>query len=31
MEVADFLSKITDYRVIDKEIIEHIAKDSSDY
>ncbi len=29
MEVADFLSKITDYRVIDKEIIEYMAKDSS--
>jgi len=29
MEVADFLSEITGYRVIDKEIIEHMAKDSS--
>ncbi len=29
LEVADFLSKITGYHVIDKEIIEHMAKDSS--
>ncbi|WP_035238829.1 AAA family ATPase [Desulfobacter vibrioformis] len=29
MDVADFLSEITGYRVIDKEIIEHMAKDSS--
>ncbi len=28
MEVAAFLSEITGYRVIDKEIIEHMAKDS---
>lgn len=29
LEVADFLSKRTGYRVIDKEIMEHMAKDSS--
>lgn len=29
LEVADFLSKRTEYRVIDKEIMEHMAKDSS--
>ena len=29
LEVADFLSEITGYRVIDKEIIEYMAKDSS--
>lgn len=29
LEVAEFLSKITGFRVIDKEIIEHMAKDSS--
>jgi cytidylate kinase len=29
LEVADFLSKKTGYRVIDKEIIEHMAEDSS--
>lgn len=29
LEVADFLSKMTRYRVIDKEIIEHMAEDSS--
>jgi len=29
LEVAGFLSEITGYRVIDKEIIEHMAKDSS--
>ncbi len=29
LEVAEFLSEMTGYRVIDKEIIEHMAKDSS--
>lgn len=29
LEVADILSEMTGYRVIDKEIIEHMAKDSS--
>ncbi len=29
LEVADYLSEITGFRVIDKEIIEHMAKDSS--
>lgn len=29
LEVADFLSKMTGYRVIDKEIMEYMAKDSS--
>jgi len=29
LEVADFLSEMTGYRVIDREIIEHMAKDSS--
>jgi len=29
LEVAGFLSEMTGYRVIDKEIIEHMAKDSS--
>ncbi len=29
LEVAEFLSEMTGYRVIDREIIEHMAKDSS--
>jgi len=29
LDVADFLSEMTGYRVIDKEIIEHMAEDSS--